>query len=153
MDTPSFSSSTCDLLSSPVDFTIQVPARAAYISHCLPPSPRHRALFISHKVLTIEEPLLWSTHIHPPDPAVFSRGKSDLVTAAPHFSAQSPYMGFHCSVVQVYNHVAASSSTCPFGLTHTSQSPELSSKADPHLSPLSTFCSLWWTVFLPLVPG
>lgn len=48
-------------------------------------------------------PLVHTHPLHPQDPAVFSRGESDLVTAALHFSAQSPYVGFHCSVVQVYN--------------------------------------------------
>ena len=108
-------------------------------------SPDHRST----------SPLVRTHPLHPQDPAIFSRGRSDLVTAAPHFSAQSPYVGFHWSVVRFTSviHVVASSSTCSSGLTHTPWSPELSSKADPHLSPLRTFCSLWWTAFLPLVPG
>ena len=48
-------------------------------------------------------PLVHTHPLHPQDPAIFSRGKSDLVTAVLHFSAQSPYVGFHCSVVKVHN--------------------------------------------------
>ena len=56
-------------------------------------SPDHRST----------SPLVHTHPIHPQDPAIFSRGRSDLVTAAPHFSAQSPYVGFHWSVVKVRN--------------------------------------------------
>ena len=48
-------------------------------------------------------PLVHIHPLHPQDPAIFSRGKSDLVTAAAQFSVQSPYVGFHCSVVKVHN--------------------------------------------------
>ena len=48
-------------------------------------------------------PLVHIHPLHPQDPAIFSRGNSDLVTAAAQFSVQSPYVGFHCSVVKVHN--------------------------------------------------
>ena len=72
-------------------------------------------------------PLVHIHPLHPQDPAIFSRGKSDLVTAAAHFSVQSPYVGFHCSLWKYIIHMVASSSTCPSGLTHMPQSPGVQS--------------------------
>ena len=83
-------------------------------------------------------PLVHTHPLHPQDPAIFSRGKSDLVTAVLHFSAQSPYVGFHCSVVKSIIHMAASSSTCPSGLTHIPQSPGVQS-----LSRVRLFVTPW----------